>query len=318
MTQVEMIDVTVLEPRLKHPTVFQAFDKLGGGEAFVLHNDHDPKPLYYQLLGERGNTFSWKYMQAGPQIWEVEIRKHKSGDQPESIGEIAAKDLTKAAVFKKYGLDFCCGGKKTLEDACREKGLDVVRLREELNSTQVHTTGYVPILNYNSWSASFLADYIVNVHHDYVRNSVTGLRELAKSVADHHGQAHPELYTIQEKVHEIISELTMHMKKEEQVLFPYVRQMEESLNRGVEMNGGFPSVKSPIAVMEQDHEVVSALFREIDTLSGNYTLPADSCNSYALFFSKLREFYDDLVLHIHLENNILFPKAVKMEQIKGG
>ncbi len=312
MQQLEKIDVTVLEPRLKHPTVFQAFDGLEGGQAFVLHNDHDPKPLYYQLLGERGNIFSWSYLQSGPQIWEVEIRKHEAGKVPETLGEIAAKDLAKAEIFKKYGLDFCCGGKKTLEDACREKGLDVVRIREELSKPQIQHDDYVAVLDYNNWSSTFLADYIENVHHVYVRNNVSGLRELAKSVTTHHGAAHPELNMIYEKVQEIINELVIHMKKEEQVLFPYIRQIEAAKGQGGDTGACFPSVKSPISVMEQDHEVVATLFRDIESLTGNYSLPADSCNSYALFFKKLKAFYADLVLHIHLENNILFPKAIAM------
>jgi regulator of cell morphogenesis and NO signaling len=131
----EVIDVTKIEPRLKHQTIFNSFDALAEGKAILIHNDHDPKPLYYQLLAERGNIFSWAYIASGPAIWEVEIRKNDGGDNVETIGEIAAKDLRKAEVFKKYGLDFCCGGKKPLEDACKEKGLDVIKIKQELENT---------------------------------------------------------------------------------------------------------------------------------------------------------------------------------------
>ena len=113
MSEQLFIDVTVLEPRMKHPTIFNAFDSVSNGDAVVIHNDHDPKPLYYQLLGERGNCFSWTYLLSGPEIWEVEIKKNDKRD--ETVGEIAAKDMRKAELLKSLGIDFCCGGKKTRE-----------------------------------------------------------------------------------------------------------------------------------------------------------------------------------------------------------
>src|SRR3954452_17515681 len=110
-----ILDVTKIEPRLKHPTIFEYFDRLDAGEKLIIHNDHDPKPLYYQMLGERGNCFTWKYLLDGPEVWEVEICKNDSEQRAETLGEIVKKDLRKAETFKKLGLDSCCGGKKTLE-----------------------------------------------------------------------------------------------------------------------------------------------------------------------------------------------------------
>ncbi|MDQ2862511.1 MAG: DUF542 domain-containing protein, partial [Bacteroidota bacterium] len=112
-----ILNVTLIEPKLKHPTIFVKFDELNAGESLTIHNDHDPKPLYYQLLGERGNIFTWEYLEEGPQLWRVKISKKLSGQGDETLGEIAVKDLRKAEVFKKYGLDFCCGGKKTVKEA---------------------------------------------------------------------------------------------------------------------------------------------------------------------------------------------------------
>ena len=103
-----VLDVTILEPRQKHPTIFKRFDELNGGESLVIHNDHDPKPLYYQLLGERGNIFTWEYLESGPEIWEVKISKNAVSEKGDSIGGIVAADYRKAKVFKKYGIDFCC------------------------------------------------------------------------------------------------------------------------------------------------------------------------------------------------------------------
>ena len=117
------IDVTSIEPRMKHPTIFDAFDAVTEGNAVVIHNDHDPKPLYYQLLGERGNCFSWTYLLNGPEIWEVEIRKNRNNS--ETVGEIAAKDMRKAELLKKLGIDFCCGWagtRKTILSLSRSPG----------------------------------------------------------------------------------------------------------------------------------------------------------------------------------------------------
>ena len=306
------IDVTVIEPSLKHATVFNAFDLLNAGEAILLNNDHDPKPLYYQLLGERGSCFSWSYLQNGPETWTIEIRKNTTGAQPETLGEIVSKDLRKAEVFKKLGMDFCCGGKKSLEDACTEKGLNVSDVRKALDGvsdTQTFSSSH----DFNSWSLSFLADYIVNVHHAYVKENTPMLSELSLKIADHHGEKHPELIKIRNVIDEMLCELKVHMKKEETILFPYVKQIEISLENGHNMPRAFNSVQQPVAVMEHDHDIVAGLSKEIRTLTSNYTLPADACNSYALLYRKLEEFENDLHLHIHLENNILFPKAVEAE-----
>lgn len=314
MNQTRVIDVTKIEPCLKHPTIFESFDTLAEGDAVLIHNDHDPKPLYYQLIAERGNTFSWSYVASGPVIWEVEIRKNVAGKNVETLGEIAAKDLRKAEVFKKYGLDFCCGGKKTLEEACKEKGLDTVKVKEELEKP-ADIQSKMPQHDFNSWNLTFLTDYIVNVHHAYVKEHIPVLADLSQKVADHHGKTNPELEGIRDKVDEMLSELKVHLKKEENILFPYIKQLESSKTTGSEAPGGFGSILQPISVMENDHDIVGNLADEIRILSHNYTTPANACNSYSLLYKKLQEFEDDLHMHIHLENNILFPKAVEMEQV---
>jgi regulator of cell morphogenesis and NO signaling len=308
----EVLDVTIIEPRLKHPTIFEHFDRLAGGEAFVIHNDHDPKPLYYQLIGERGNCFAWKYLLNGPEIWEVEIRKNDPGQHVETLGEIVSKDLRKAETFKKFGLDFCCGGKKSLEDACKEKGLDILQVRNELEKTSHASTG-TPQHDFDSWSLSFLADYIVNVHHAYVKQNIPILLELSQKVATRHGKAHPELNQIAEKVSAMANELTLHLKKEEGILFPYIKQLENPDTSYGQMSQAFGSVKQPVAVMENDHDIVGQLAEEIKNLTNNYTLPENACNSYGLLYKKLEDFENDLHMHIHLENNILFPKAIALE-----
>ncbi|HEY9000751.1 MAG TPA: iron-sulfur cluster repair di-iron protein [Mucilaginibacter sp.] len=313
MNSITVLDVTKIEPRLKHPTIFEHFDLLSGGEGFVIHNDHDPKPLYYQLLGERGNCFTWNYLENGPLVWEVEIRKNDPDIKEETLGEIVKGDLRKAEVFKKLGLDFCCGGKKTLKDACRENGLDILQVKEELNKTEQSSSG-MPQHDFNSWSLSFLADYIVNVHHAYVRQNMRILRDLSEKVADRHGQQHAELKTIRNLVDEMASELAIHLQKEEVVLFPYIKELENSALGKNKDQQIFQTVKEPIAAMENDHDIVGDLARHIRELTHNYTLPEKACNSYALLYKMLEDFESDLHMHIHLENNILFPKAIALEK----
>jgi len=308
-----ILNVTLLEPRQKHPTIFVRFDELNEGESLIIHNDHDPKPLYYQLIGERGNIFSWEYLEEGPEWWKVKISKRSLAEKEETLGEIAVKDLRKAEVFKKYGIDFCCGGKKTVKEVCAEKGLDVTKIEQELKQADKPLTSR-PI-PYTEWSLDFLCDYIVNTHHSYVKRSLPDLVSYATKVEGVHSPQHPELHKIKSLVDEINAELTAHMMKEERVLFPYIKELVfAKINEQVLHASHFGTVQNPINMMEMEHEIVGKNLEEIRRLSNNYTLPADSCASYSLLYKMLDEFENDLHLHIHLENNILFPKAVELEQ----
>ncbi|WP_242920132.1 iron-sulfur cluster repair di-iron protein [Pontibacter liquoris] len=308
----EIIDVTVIEPRLKHPTIFDRFDNLKGGESLIIHNDHDPKPVYYQLLGERGNIFKWQYLEQGPEIWEVLITKLNL-EAGETVGELVAKDFRKAQVFKKYGIDFCCGGKKSIKQVCEEKGIDSSKVEQELNALPDTATGNET--DYASWEPSFLADYIVNVHHKYVREAIPALYEYTAKIARVHGSRHPELLEIAKHFTNVANELEAHMPKEERILFPFIKQLYEAKKNGVKLDApAFGSIQNPINMMEMEHEIAGNDMEAIRTLSNDFTLPADACATYTVAFKKLQEFEDDLHRHIHLENNILFPKALEMEK----
>jgi regulator of cell morphogenesis and NO signaling len=289
------------------------FDELSEGESLTIHNDHDPKPLYYQLLGERGNIFTWEYLEEGPEWWKVKISKRISGENDETLGQIAARDLRKAQVFKKYGLDFCCGGNKTVKEACAEKGLDVTKVERELQQAdKMPSSRPVP---YTDWSLDFLADYIVNTHHSYVRKTLPDICMYAEKVKNVHGSQHPELVRINQLVSEINAELTSHMAKEEKVLFPYIKALVAAENKTQPLHAAhFGTVQNPINMMEMEHELVGKNLEEIRALSKNYSLPEDACASYSLLYNMLNEFEEDLHLHIHLENNILFPKALQIEK----
>ncbi|MBP7388971.1 MAG: iron-sulfur cluster repair di-iron protein [Chitinophagales bacterium] len=308
-----ILNVTLLEPRLKHPTIFARFDELAESESLTIHNDHDPKPLYYQLLGERGNVFTWEYLEDGPEWWKVKISKLISGQVEETLGQLAAKDLRIAQIFKKYGLDFCCGGKKTVKQACAEKGLDVTKVEQELLLADKAPSNRP--LPYNEWTLDFLADYIVNTHHTYVKKTLPDLLFYANKVARVHGQRHPELVEINRHVQEVNAELIPHMTKEEKVLFPFVKALALAV-KGEQpaQPAHFGTVQNPINMMEMEHELVGKEMGLIRTLSENYTLPLDACASYSLLYRMLDEFEQDLHLHIHLENNILFPKAIELEK----
>lgn len=306
------LNVTLIEPRMKHPTIFQHFDELQPGEGFRILNDHDPKPLYYQLIGERGNIFTWTYLEKGPQWWRVEIRK-LNFEKGETIGEIAAKDLRKAEVFKKYGIDFCCGGKKSLKEVCEAKGLNLATVEAELNATTQQPTGAV--LDFNKWDPDFLADYIYNQHHKFYYTEEPNITGLMEKVANHHGNNTNNLPELRQLYRHLIGELNTHFMKEERVVFPFIKALVQARQTGnrtlLEQQ---PSLTEPIQIMESDHEAAGDILEQMRKLTNNYTPPAQSCNSYQFLFKKLKELDEDLQQHIHLENNLLFPKALAVEK----
>ncbi len=309
----EILDVTQIEPRLKHPTIFQKFDALSGGEAFVIHNDHDPKPLYYQMVAERGETFDWEYLEEGPEIWEVKISKLNLRTEPLTIGELVTEDFRKAEVFSKYGLDFCCGGAKSLKEACEEKGIDEKEVATAL--TEVESQAKSRQQDFNSWDLDFLVDYILNIHHKYVKGSVTMLYDVSGKVANVHGENHPEVIKIAGLFETIARELDTHIQKEETVLFPYIKRLAVAKRENTAMEpASFGSVENLIRTMESEHVAVGGSMDEINRLSNGYVTPEDACSSYRALYAKLDEFEQDLHRHIHLENNILFPKAIQLEK----
>lgn len=308
-----ILNVTLLEPRQKHPTIFSRFDDLDQGETLIIHNDHDPKPLYYQLLGERGNIFVWEYLEQGPEWWKIKITKRRTDEQEETLGQIAAKDIRKAQVFKKYGIDFCCGGQKTVKEACNEKGIDVTLVEQDLQAIdKIPSSRPLP---YNDWSLDFLADYIVNTHHSYIKKYLPDIRAYSDKVMRVHGGYHPELVPIRQLVENVYQELMSHMVKEEEVVFPYIKELLTATKEKQPVHAAhFGTILKPINMMVMEHEQVGRDLAKIRELSDDFTLPEDACASYSLLYRMLDEFEDDVILHVHLENNILFPKALEVEK----
>lgn len=227
------------------------------------------------------------------------------------IGELVATDYRAASVFKQNGIDFCCNGNRTLEEACSNKNIateQVINSLLEVTSQKADTG-----VDFNTWPLDLLADYIEKKHHRYVEVKIPEIIPYLDKIVQVHGGHHPELLEVQQLFRESAGELSAHMKKEELILFPLIRKMIKNANAGNNAEIIMGSVTSPIQRMMEEHETEGDRFRKISELTNNYTTPADGCNTYRVTLALLKEFEDDLHLHIHLENNILFPKAIAME-----
>lgn len=313
METIATLNVTEIEPRFRHPMIFEQFDALEAGEGFVISIDHDPKPLYYQLIAERGNIFTWEYLESGPENWQVKIERKTPEEEEATIGEIVAKDYRKAQVFKKFGIDFCCGGKKKVSEVCSKKGLDVSEVQRELAA--MDNGSETPSQNYQSWELDFMCDYIVSTHHKYVKDTIPFLSELSAKVARVHGDAHPEVIAAAEAFAGVAADLSMHLQKEENILFPYIKQLVAARRADAALpQAHFGEVANPIQVMEAEHEHAGEDLSEIRAVTNNFAVPEDACTSYRILYKMFQEFENDLHQHVHLENNILFPKAIELEK----
>jgi regulator of cell morphogenesis and NO signaling len=230
-----------------------------------------------------------------------------------TIRDIVAEDFRAAAVFQRYGLDFCCGGARSVLDACREKGLDAAAVLTDLQATCGAEASGTP--RFATWDIPTLINYIVGNHHAYVRRAIPTLLAYTEKIAAVHGERHPELGQIARLFAGVADEMTSHMFKEERILFPYIQSLHESVQqqRGVPPCP-FGTVGNPIRMMEMEHESAGSAMARIRELSGGYEPPADACTTYRVSLEELKAFEDDLHAHVHLENNILFPRAIALEE----
>ena len=229
------------------------------------------------------------------------------------IGELVANDYRTASVFKKYNIDFCCQGNRTINDACEAKEIDGKLVVADLNAlVQSQQPGSI---DYQSWPMDLLAEYIEKKHHRYVEEKTLEIKPYLEKIARVHGGRHPELLEINEHFNATAGELAMHMKKEELIVFPFIKKMVKAKEEGTKLAApNFESIQFPIQAMMDEHTNEGDRFRLIEELSNNYTTPEDGCNTYKVTFALLKEFEQDLHLHIHLENNILFPRAIELEK----
>ncbi|MFA3781487.1 iron-sulfur cluster repair di-iron protein [Melioribacteraceae bacterium 4301-Me] len=230
-----------------------------------------------------------------------------------TIAEIVAEDYRAAKIFESYKIDFCCNGNKKFDTAVKEKNIDPQKIITELTSLQKDNNNNA--VDFKSWPLDLLADYIEKKHHRYIEERTPEIKEYLAKLCQVHGNNHPELFEINDLFNQSAGQLAMHMKKEELILFPYIRKIAAAKQKNEKVNPPqFGSVENPISAMMIEHDVEGERFKKINELSNNYIVPDDGCNTYQLTYSLLKEFEEDLHIHIHLENNILFPSALKLEK----
>lgn len=228
-----------------------------------------------------------------------------------TIGEIVADDFRTAGVFEKHGIDFCCGGKISLTEICREKGLDPARLQQEI--ADVKNTTIDRSHNYSAWALPFLADYIVNTHHAYLNENMAQIAAYTNKIAGVHGSHHPEVIEIATIFAKIATDMAAHLREEEDVLFPAIKRIDAARTAGNTPEAAdLATIRATLTRLDQEHQEIGDAVHTIRHLAKGYTIPEDVCNTFVLTYQKLQEFEDDLHKHVHLENNILFPKAVQL------
>jgi regulator of cell morphogenesis and NO signaling len=229
------------------------------------------------------------------------------------VKEIVSQDHRAASVFERHAIDFCCNGGKTLAAACAEKGIDPSRVIAKLET--LRGLGGGDHSRPSEWGLDALAEYIVNNHHRYVARMLPQIQAHLTKVVEAHGARHPELREVARTFEAVAAELPQHMQKEEGVLFPYVKALVAAERDGRRMvRPPFGSIQHPIQMMEAEHTSAGdALFR-LRKVTGGFAVPADGCATYVVTYRELEEFERDLHQHIHLENNILFPKSIELEE----
>lgn len=229
-----------------------------------------------------------------------------------NIGEIVADDFRTAAVFKKHGLDFCCKGGRTIDDACDQKQINSAAVFSDLENLPSKTDGQI---DFRSWPLDLLADYVEKTHHRYVEEKTPLILAFLNKLCKVHGQNHPELSEIEKLFSESAHDLGAHLKKEELILFPFIKSLVNAKINGAEVpKAPFKTVENPISMMTHEHTVEGERLRRIAAITDEYTPPQDACQTYRVAFAMLEDFENDLHKHIHLENNVLFPKAIELEK----
>ncbi len=222
-----------------------------------------------------------------------------------TVGEIVTDDIRMANVFKKHGLDFCCGGGVTVQSACENSGVDLSKVLLDLEAVIGDSEKDE---NYKSMALDELVDHIYNSHHTYIYENGPITAEFINKVARVHGERHPETVEIAKLFNDLMQDLHQHMMKEEQILFPFIKKLIEHGNQG----GAF--VNGPISVMIAEHDTAGDILKKMSALSNGYEPPSDGCNTYRAAYANLKALEDDIHYHIHLENNILFPRSIELEE----
>jgi regulator of cell morphogenesis and NO signaling len=231
-----------------------------------------------------------------------------------TVRELAVENPHATRVFEQFGIDYCCGGGRTLSSACAEEGVLVEEVQKAISKGEAVEVERWSAQDWTQRELSALIDHITATHHVYVRQETVRIHQLLAKVAAKHGEKHPEVLRSQETFSVLSAELTSHLMKEENILFPYIVQLEKATATGLpKPRPMFGSVKSPIHMMELEHASAGEALRSLHEDSNNYTAPEGACATFQASYLALRAFETDLHQHIHLENNILFPKAIALE-----
>ncbi|HTM50309.1 MAG TPA: iron-sulfur cluster repair di-iron protein [Bryobacteraceae bacterium] len=232
----------------------------------------------------------------------------------QTIGEIAARSMAAVRIFEEHGIDYCCGGQRSLDEVCREKGIDADALVAETEAAG--EAGQESEKDWSSAPLKELIDHIVEAHHGYLRREFPHLGRRLASVLQAHGKLHGDtLGPLANVFGSLRAELEMHMRKEEMILFPFIARAEQSSLAGLPWTPPpFGTVGNPIEVMEHEHDSAGRALEQMRRLTNQYTLPEDACNTYRALYEGLAALERDLHVHIHLENNVLFPRAIAMER----
>lgn len=230
-----------------------------------------------------------------------------------TVREIALENPAAIRVFEKFGIDYCCGGRKPLAQACQERAVEMSAVLAALQTADAPAEAAEA--GWTDAPLGSLCEHIVTKHHAYVREEIPRLQFFAQKVAARHGATQPELLRIKDLTDAICDEMTQHMAKEEAVLFPYITKLERNIATcGPPSLGCFGTVRNPIRMMMAEHDAAGTIMGEIRELSGDYTTPEGACPTYRGYYQALQEFERDLHRHVHLENNILFPRAIELEE----
>lgn len=230
-----------------------------------------------------------------------------------TLKEIVTSNFNTAQVFEKHNLDFCCKGNKLFSEVIVEKKLNEDEIIGEIENILFNESPHEA--RYDEWELDFLVSYIVNNHHNYIRRMLPTLNERAAKIAAKHPEKYPWMIDVRDSLVTVTNELSHHMIKEEQILFPYVLKLVEAKKSNIKPSlPTFGTAENPIKVMEKEHENAGDELYFIRNITNSYNAPEDACTTFKLFYSELKAFEEDLHKHVHLENNILFPKTIALEK----
>lgn len=333
----KVLNAIVLDPSVKFKTIMENYNNLKEGEAFILHNDHDPKPLFYQLTATQGDVFTWEYLKQGPDIFDIRIAKkfldantkvndkeqleiindniRFSDNVPETIRTIVAMDYRKVDVFKKFNIDYAWNANYSINEICKALSIDEELIRKELSIIEKDYQSLIPSEDYYQWNMEFLTDYILRTHHQYVKDNAEKISQLAENAAKKLGDKIPELLKFGDGVRPMLKDFMVHMSKEEDVLFPAIKQMLKLYHKGMKNTNPGGAIANAVAKMEEEHDETKSYLTYFKKISNNYLITEDTPDIQKELYKEIQLFENDTYKHVHLENNILFPKLIILEQL---